>query len=134
MKKMAVLLVLALLLPASTLYAQTLADYIFAQHGDTLIVKDYADMGNKPNSLFGVLCLDTANVPPGRVYELKAGGWYPLQTNPSKPAGRTTVIVGSDLTIVVENQNATSIPPLIAGSNRLEITKDSHEFANEGDV
>ena len=115
MKKIPVLLVLVLLISKSTMYAQTLVDYLLWQRGDTLGIKDYADMGNKPNSLYEALILDTSNVPPGRVYELRAGGWYPLQNNPSTSAKHSTVIVGSDPAMVVNNKNTSSAPPLISG-------------------
>jgi hypothetical protein len=115
MKKIPVLLVLVLLISKSTMYPQTLVDYLLWQRGDTLGIKDYADMGNKPNSLYEALILDTSNVPPGRVYELRAGGWYPLQNNPSTSAKHSTVIVGSDPAMVVNNKNTSSAPPLISG-------------------
>jgi hypothetical protein len=72
-------------------------------------------MGGKPDALYYTLLLDTSNVPAGRVYELQAGGWYPLYNNPSTSAKHSTVIVGSDPTMVVNNKNAASAPPLISG-------------------
>ncbi len=72
-------------------------------------------MGNQPNSLYLALVGDTISVPAGRVYELQAGGFYPLANNPTSPSGHTTVIVGSDPTMVVTNKNASSSPPLICG-------------------
>ena len=60
------------------------------------------------------MTLDTGNVPAGRVYELKANGYYPLQNNPTTL--RNTVIVGEDNTSVVKNENAASRPPLICGA------------------
>ncbi len=115
MKQILFLLALVVLISPSTTYCQTLMDYVLAQRGDTLVLKNYADMGNTPNSLYEALLLDTSNVPAGRVYELQAGGWYPLQNNPSTSAKHTTMIVGSDPTMVVANKNAASAPPLISG-------------------
>ena len=81
--------------------------------GDTLVVKDFFDMGNQPNSLYRALLLDTNNVPPERVYELQSGGLYPLRNLPATYPNRTTVIVGSDPTMVVNNRSPVSSPPLI---------------------
>jgi hypothetical protein len=115
MKNALVVLSLVVFISTSTTYCQTLMDFVIAQRGDTLVIKDYADMGNTPNSLYEALLLDSSNVPAGRVYELQAGGWYPLQNNPSTSAKHSTVIVGSDPTMVVTNRNAASAPPLISG-------------------
>ena len=115
MKKILLPLMLVVLVWTSTSYAQTLMDYVLEQRGDTLVIKDFADMGNRSNSLYKALLLDTNNVPAGRVYELQAGGWYPLDNNPTTSAQHPTVIVGSDPTMVVNNKNAASPPPLISG-------------------
>ena len=101
MKQILLLLALVVLNSPSTMYCQTLTDYVLSVRGDTLVIKNYADMGNKPNSLYYALLLDTVNVPAGRVYELRAAGWYPLQNNPSTSAKHAAVIVGSDPTITV---------------------------------
>jgi hypothetical protein len=113
MKKLLVLAA-CLLLSISWVSAQTLMDYVSAVKGDTLVVKDFVDMGNKPNSLYSVMTLDTLNVPAGRVYMLKANGYYPLVNSPNTL--RKTVIVGADNTILVQNKNASSAPPVICGS------------------
>ncbi len=105
----------ALFIPLSSALSQGLSDYVKQIKGDTLVVKTYDEMGSQPNALYYALLLDTANVPEGRVYELQAGGWYPLQNNPTSSAKHPTVIVGSDPTMVVNNKNAASIPPLISG-------------------
>jgi len=115
MKQILLLLALAVLNSPSTMYCQTLTDYVLSVRGDTLVIKNYADMGNKPNSLYYALLLDTVNVPAGRVYELRAAGWYPLQNNPSTSAKHATVIVGSDPTMLVTNKDTASSPPLISG-------------------
>ncbi|MDZ7336782.1 MAG: carbohydrate binding domain-containing protein [candidate division KSB1 bacterium] len=75
------------------LFAQTLDDYTLEVRGDTLVIKDFIDMGNKPSSINQVFALDTAP-PAGRVYELKANGYYPMASNPQTPA-RPVVIVGA---------------------------------------
>jgi hypothetical protein len=115
MKKTLLLIALVVLISTSTMYAQILSDYVKQVKGDTLVIKTYDDMGGKPDALYYTLLLDTSNVPAGRVYELQAGGWYPLYNNPSTSAKHSTVIVGSDPTMVVNNKNAASAPPLISG-------------------
>jgi hypothetical protein len=115
MKKTLLLIALVVLISTSTMYGQTLSDYVKQVKGDTLVIKTYDDMGGKPDALYYTLLLDTSNVPAGRVYELQAGGWYPLLNNPSSSAKHPTVIVGSDPTMVVNNKNAASAPPLISG-------------------
>ena len=117
MKKVLVLFeVMALVIPLYPTLSQTLLDpyeYISEVRGDTLVIKDYYDMGNQPNSLYWVLTLDTVNVPAGRVYELKANGYYPNWLTPTSSATHPTVIVGEDTNIVVNNKNESSLPPLI---------------------
>ena len=108
--------VMALLTPLPSALAQTLNDVVKQVKGDTLVIKDYADMNNQPNSLYKALLLDTVNVPAGRVYELQAGGFYPLANYPTSRAHRTTVIIGSDPTMLVNNTKAASSPPLICGA------------------
>jgi hypothetical protein len=115
MKKTLLLIALVVLISTSTMYGQTLSDYVKQVKGDTLVIKTYDDMGGKPDALYYTLLLDTSNVPAGRVYELQAGGWYPLYNNPSTSAKHSTVIIGSDPTMVVNNKNAASAPPLISG-------------------
>ena len=115
MKKVLLLFVaVTILIPLRSALPQTLSDFVKQVKGDTLFIKDYSDMNNQPNSLYWALTLDTVNVPAGRVYELKANGYYPLQTNPTTL--RNTVIVGEDNTSLVKNENAKSRPPLICGA------------------
>jgi len=78
------------------------------------VIKDFADMGNRSNSLYKALLLDTNNVPAGRVYELQQADGT-LSTIIRPPLHTPTVIVGSDPTMVVNNKNAASPPPLISG-------------------
>jgi hypothetical protein len=115
MKKILLLFVSLVLISATTMCAQTLNDYIKQVKGDTLVIKDYYEMNDQANSLYQAMTLDTGNVPAGRVYELKANGYYPLQNNPTTL--RNTVIVGEDNTSIVKNGNAASRPPLICGAD-----------------
>lgn len=114
MKKLLFFFIVSLLLPLGSVFPQTLSDYISAVKGDTLVIKDYYDMDNQPNSLNYAMLLDSVDVPAGRVYELKANGYYPLASNPTTL--RNTVIVGEDNRILVNNNDAGSAPPLICGS------------------
>jgi hypothetical protein len=115
MMKLLPLLTLSFLLPITSAFPQTLNDYVKQVKGDTLVIKDYSDMNNQPNSLYWALALDTVDVPAGRVYELKANGYYPLEKRPTTL--RNTIIVGEDNTILVKNGNAASRPPLICGTD-----------------
>jgi hypothetical protein len=116
-KKVLLLFTVSLLLPIASVLSQTLSDYVKQVKGDTLVIKDYSDMKNQPNSLYWALTLDTVNVPAGRVYELQAGGVYPLANIPTSRPNRTTVIVGSDSRMVVTEKDAlSSPPPLICGA------------------
>lgn len=114
MKKLILLFaVLTILISTRTVLPQNLGDYISEIKGDTLVIKDYSEMNNQPNSLYWTLVLDSINVPDGRVYELQAGGLYPLSCTPTSSPKHPTTIVGSDPTIMVNNKNAGSPPPLI---------------------
>lgn len=91
MRKILLALVAISLVSMSALFAQTLEDYTLAVRGDTLVIKDFIDMGSQPSSLNQVFALDTA-APAGRVYELKANGYYPMASNPQTPARPVTII------------------------------------------
>lgn len=116
MKKLLIPFLLLVLISTSTMYAQTLMDYVLQVKGDTLVIKDFQDMSQKSNSLTNALNSDTINVPAGRVYMLRANGYYPLATNITTTTKRPTVIVGEDGTRLVNNKNANSAPPVICGS------------------
>ena len=95
----------------STSFAD-LMDYVKEVKGDTLVVKDYYDMGNAPNSINNVVLVDTADVPAGRVYELQSLGWYPQSGGFTTPSNRPCVIVGAGQERMVQ---ATVAPPIISG-------------------
>jgi hypothetical protein len=118
MKKFFLLFILMIILiPEKTTLSQSLLDYISEVKGDTLVIKDYSEMNNQPNSLYWALKLDTVNVPLDRVYMLKAGGFYSNTNTSISSYKHPTVIVGSDPTTVVNNKNAASSPPLICTDN-----------------
>jgi hypothetical protein len=107
------LFALVIFLMQYSVFAQVLGDYISEIKGDTLVVKDYYEMNNQPNSLYYALLLDSLDVPKGRVYELKANGYYPHVITPISSAKHHTVIIGANPTQVVNNKNVSSSPPLI---------------------
>jgi hypothetical protein len=114
-KVMLVYVVMLILIPQHLAVSQTLSDYISAVNGDTLVIKDYYDMDNQPNSLYYAILLDNVDVPAGRVYELKTNGYYPLAMNPTTPADRAVIIAGANDTRMVVNDNPDR-PPIICGS------------------
>jgi hypothetical protein len=132
MKNMLLFVVLFVLLQITPASSQVLADYIAETRGDTLVVKSLDDMLGEVNALYNVILLDSLSVPAGRVYELKAGGFYPVQNNPSCWAGRTTIIRGSDPTPVVTNSDPLSFPPLIYGN--VGTTTNTGGLSSNGDL
>ena len=115
MKKHLLFFALILLIPVTSVYTQTLMEYVSEVKGDTLVIKDYYDMNNQQNSLYWAMTLDTGNVSAGRVYELKANGYYPLSKDPTTL--RNTIIIGEENTSIVKSGNANSRPPLICGTD-----------------
>lgn len=113
MKKLVIPFFVFLLICFSSINAQVLADYVAETIGDTLVIKDYTDMGGTASSLLSAIELDT-EAPAGRVYKLKQGGWYPLSRGFTTPAERAIVIVGEDNTRLVVSENS-DMPPLISG-------------------
>jgi hypothetical protein len=112
MRKVLLPFVALLLISFSTSFAQGFMDYVKEVRGDTVVVKDFTDMGFQANSINNVVAND-AEAPAGRVYELQTGGWYPQTaglTTPDKPV----VIVGADDTRLVKSTNATR-PPIVSG-------------------
>ena len=118
MKKALLLsVVICLLLFSAEFALGALDDYVAEVKGDTLVIKDFGDMEpDAAGSLREAVVADSVEVPAGRVYELKANGYYPLSTNLTTPATRAVVIVGADDTRLVQNANASSAPPVICGS------------------
>lgn len=106
-------LILICLLIAMPVIAQVLDDYVDEVRGDTLVIKDFGDMGFEPSSLINAIELDVS-APAGRVYELKTGGWYPLGRALNSPTDRKVEIRGDDDTPMAMSSNAT-YPPLVTG-------------------
>ena len=111
-----------LALGAAGAQAQSLSDYVDETRGDTLVIKNYADMEFVPGSLVDAIELDT-DAPPGRVYMLKAGAngdlttshsLYPSDRQVTLP-DRPIVIVGEYCGQMVQGEDPTCRPPLISG-------------------
>ena len=51
-------LLIIILMSISSVFAQTLDDYTLEVRGDTLVINDFIDMGNEPNSLNQVFALE----------------------------------------------------------------------------
>jgi hypothetical protein len=115
MNKVILFVIIVMLCMFGLASAQTFSDYVSSMRGDTAVIKDYAEKTNTASTLSLALNSDTVSVPAGRVYMLKANGYYPLASNPTTSATRTIVIVGADNTRLVNNTNALSAPPLITG-------------------
>jgi hypothetical protein len=114
MRKLQLFVTMLVLLMASLAFSQTLMDYVAEQRGDTLVIKDYSDMGGLNNSLYFAMTLDIENVPAGRVYMLKTSGYYPLLNSPNTL--RPTVIVGQTSTPLVQIDDPNTLLPLVCGA------------------
>lgn len=107
--------------------AQTFNTYIDSFRGDTVVVKDYADLEyTQPNSLVNAIELDL-NAPAGRVYELKRGGLYWNSRDLFTPTNRALVITGPRRESFIGDTNA-AYPPIITG------TADDAGFVNNGQL
>jgi hypothetical protein len=104
---------LIILVALSPMLAQTLDDYVESQRGDTLVIKDFFDMGQDATIIEQIFALDDA-APAGRVYELKTNGYYPMSANPQTPA-RPVTIIGQDYTRVVNANDPAAAQPKICG-------------------
>jgi hypothetical protein len=111
MKKVFLLHVLLVICSISFVFAQPLTgnDYIAEVRGDTVVVKDYIDMGQTANTLNQAIELDL-DPPTGRVYELRVNGYYPLASNLTTPADRAVTIAGADYTRIVVNDSLDLLP------------------------
>ncbi len=116
MKRLILLGCFLALCTAVSVRAQTLMDYVDEVRGDTLVIKNYTDMGNVANSLLDAIVADE-QAPPGRVYLLKAG----TNDQPSYYVGdrqftlpdRPITVVGEYVGQVVQASDRR--PPLIGG-------------------
>ncbi|NLT51058.1 MAG: T9SS type A sorting domain-containing protein [Ignavibacteria bacterium] len=94
MKKMMLLCSLFVLLQVAAYGQAAYAEWVDEIKGDTLVIKDFADMGDQANSLYEAINADSVNVPDGRVYLLKDNGWYPVTNIPTTSNGKKIIIMG----------------------------------------
>ncbi|MCF7884988.1 MAG: T9SS type A sorting domain-containing protein [Candidatus Marinimicrobia bacterium] len=130
MKKV-ILSIIMLTLIAMPVFAQNLEDYVLETKGDTLVIKDYAEM-EEANSIINAIELDE-NAPAGRVYELHSNGYYFITRTLNTPADRTIRIVGEDDTPLVASDSE-AYPPLIAGTTEGEESINGNMIAFGGDL
>jgi len=114
MRKILVLCSMLFLLQLSSVVAQTMADYILATKGDTLVVKDEFDYG-AAGALQLLMAADTLDVPAGRVYQLHANGYYSVISRPTSSATVRAVIAGDNNALIKNNQSTDAIP-IITGA------------------
>jgi hypothetical protein len=108
------------LFQVSSVYAQTytLEDYVLEHRGDTLVIKDDADMG-EANTVYNCLLADSQDVPAGRVYMLRTMGYYGFTNSPTTSSTRKVIIVGEDSQLFKTSTNA-DFPPIVSGDVPLE--------------
>ena len=133
-KEFLLVAMMTIMIPLYSTLSQTLADYISEVKKDTLVVKDYYDMNNEPNSLYYALLLDSVNVPASRVYELKVNGYYPLSNISITSASHPTVIAGSDPEMAVNNKNVNSPPPVICKATMESDSEIDHCIDADGNL
>ena len=112
MRKLFLLLTVITFLPLTSILSQPNPDMILKESGDSLWIKDDLDYGF--NTLYTVINDDTLNVPAGRVYVLKANGYYSLINTVISSDTRRTIIMGENQGSVKTSQGAA--PPIITGA------------------
>lgn len=112
MKKLLLLLTVMTLLPLTSVLSQPSEDLILEHRGDSLLIKDEFDFGF--NTLYTVINADTLNVPEGRVYLLKANGFYSLINAVTTSDVRKTIIMGENQEPVKTSKG--SAPPIVCGA------------------
>ncbi len=110
MKSILLLFTMVVLLISSALGQSYDPQYVSAQSGDTLFVKDDNDFGG--SSTLALLMRSDSLAPATRVYFLKAGGMYTLMNNPSSSSKHKTIIMGPEQNI----KKGTMQPPIITGA------------------
>ncbi len=109
MKSVKLLFTMIFLL-VSSVFAQDM-QYVSAQHGDTLVVKDDYEFGST-NTLYLLMQSDSL-APAGRVYELENNGVYSCANNPVTSSTQRTIIMGPTQTSLKVNKG--DEPPIITG-------------------
>ena len=131
MKKLTLLLIVCIMGGISVAQAQTIDDYVSETRGDTLVVKDFTEMG-AANSLGDLVEIDSL-APEGRVYELKQGGYY-FHTRTIGPTNsRSVVIAGADDTPHVANSSGTR-PATLVGTQVGDANRNGGFIAWTADI
>jgi hypothetical protein len=114
MRRIILFFSMLVLFQISSIYAQTLEDYVLEHRGDTLVVKDDFDMGAS-NALYNLMLADSMDVPAGRVYMLHKNGYYTLINTPTSAAGRKVIVAGENIGLL-KTSKSSSIPPVLCGT------------------
>ncbi len=114
MKRMLLLFSLLVVFQMSSVFAQTLSDYVLEVRGDTLVVKDELDMG-APDALNLILAADTVDVPAGRVYMLHDYGYYSIVNAPTSSTTRRVIIMGENNQLL-KTRTDDAVPPIVCGA------------------
>lgn len=131
MKKLMLLIIVAVFCTTSTVFAQ-LDQYVDEVRGDTLVINSYQDMGSEPNALLNAVDEDT-DAPDGRVYELKRDSWYPVLETLSSPEDRPLIIAGQATAPVVQGVDDGE-PALISGIDLGEDNLNGNMISVQNDV
>ena len=118
MKSVKLLFAMIFLLVSSAFAQSFDPQYVHAQSGDTLVVKDDNEYGGS-NTLYLLMASDSL-APATRVYMLKDGGIYSLVNNPVTSSKYRTVIMGQSEESVKTRQG--TAPPIICGDFRAEVS------------
>jgi hypothetical protein len=115
MRKIMLFFSMLVLFQVSSIYAQTMEDYVLEHRGDTLVVKDDFDM-NASNALYNLLLADSMDVPAGRVYMLHKNGYYTLMNTPVSSVTRKVIIAGENLGSLKTYKGSVS-EPILCGTS-----------------
>lgn len=128
MRRLSILLLICLVGTATAVFAQNpYDDFVSEVKGDTLVVNTYSEQEDA-NALVNAVNADSVDVPDGRVYQLKSGGWYPLLDDLYTPEARAVVIEGASDTRIAQ---ATSDDPFVPVISGIFLSEDE---SNEGDL
>jgi hypothetical protein len=117
MKRLLSLFSLLFLLALPSVFAQTIANYITATKGDTLVVADDNDYG-QPGALYLLMAADTGvTVPKGRVYQLRTAGYYSMSGSHPTSSSKVSAIIAGASNALIKNNQAKDAIPIITGEN-----------------
>lgn len=113
MRKLFLLFTVLALLPLGLVLAQPDPDMILETRGDSLVIKDDFDYGAF-NTLYNVIVGDSVDVPAGRVYVLKAAGYYSLINAVTTSNTASAIIMGENNASVKTSKGFA--PPIVCGA------------------